>query len=107
MRKVATLLVRPRGLHLPRRHILVDGQPASGSLFGFCDLLFSHARLLRVERNSGIYLYLPNWNIISSSSVDEVFVRAQEMLGFRKETIKATVLIETILASFQDGGEFL
>jgi len=101
LERTATLLVRPRGLHLPERHLLVDGAPAPGCLFDFGLYFFHNAHALR-DRGTGPYLYLPKleshrearwWN--------EVFLAAQESLGIPRGTIKATVLIETLPAAFQ------
>jgi len=99
--KVATLLVRPRGWHLHEKHVLVDGVPASGSLFDFAMYFFHNGRE-RLEQGSGIYLYLPKLeHYLEARLWNDVFVKAQEMLGVPQGTIKATVLIEHILASFQ------
>jgi malate synthase len=98
---VATLLVRPRGWHLPEKHIEVDGQVASASLFDFALYFFHNARY-RQEHGSGVYLYLPKLeHYLEARLWNDVFVRAQELLGLPQGTIKATVLIETILATFQ------
>ncbi|HVU99805.1 MAG TPA: malate synthase A [Verrucomicrobiae bacterium] len=97
----ATLLVRPRGWHLPEKHLLVDGQPASASLFDFALYFFHNARE-RIKRGSGIYLYLPKMqHHLEARLWNDVFLRAQEMLGVPKGSVKATVLIEHVLASFQ------
>ncbi len=99
--KVATLLVRPRGWHLPEKHVLVDGQPASGSLFDFAIYFFHNARA-RLERGSGIYFYLPKLeHHLEARLWNDVFIQAQEKLGIPQGSIKATVLIEHILATFQ------
>ncbi len=99
--RVATLLVRPRGWHLPERHVLVDGQPMSGSLFDFGLYFFHNARRL-VNRGTGPYFYLPKLEDYREARLwNEVFVHAQQALGLPVGTIKVTVLIETILASFQ------
>jgi len=99
--KVATLLVRPRGWHLDEKHIRVDGEPASASLFDFAFYFFHNARY-RKEHGSGVYLYLPKLeHHLEARLWNDVFRRAQEILGIPQGTIKATVLIETILAAFQ------
>ncbi|MEI6350475.1 MAG: malate synthase A [Verrucomicrobiota bacterium] len=99
--RVATLLVRPRGWHLPEKHIWVDGEPASASLFDFSLYFFNNAHA-RLARSSGIYLYLPKLeSYLEARLWNDVFVRAQEMLGIPQGSIKATVLIEHILATFQ------
>jgi len=98
---VATLLVRPRGWHLPEKHITVDGQPASASLFDFALYAFHNARY-RAEHESGVYLYLPKMeHYLEARLWNDVFVRAQELLGVPQGSVKATVLIEHILAAFQ------
>jgi malate synthase len=100
-RQVATLLVRPRGWHLPEKHVVVDGQPASASLFDFALYFFHNARA-RLERGSGVYLYLPKLqHYLEARLWNDVFVRAQQLLGLPQGTVKATVLIEHILAAFQ------
>ncbi len=99
--KVATLLVRPRGWHLNEKHIKVDGQICSGSLFDFA-LYFFHNAKYRVDHGSGIYLYLPKMeHYLEARLWNSVFVRAQELLGVPQGTVKGTVLIEHILAAFQ------
>ncbi len=97
----ATLLVRPRGLHLPEKHILVDGDPAPGSLVDFGLYFFHNAREL-VDRGSGPYFYLPKLEAASEARLwNEVILAAQETLALPVGTTKATVLIETITAAFQ------
>src|SRR5437660_785533 len=99
--KVATLLVRPRGWHLAEKHIRVDGQEASGSLFDFAIYFFHNARY-RVEQGSGVYLYLPKLqHYLEARLWNDVFVKAEYLLGVPQGTVKATVLIEHILAAFQ------
>ena len=99
--KVATLLVRPRGWHLAEKHIRVDGEEASGSLFDFALHFFHNARY-RVEQGSGVYLYLPKLqHYLEARLWNDVFVKAQYLLGIPQGTVKATVLIEHILAAFQ------
>src|ERR1043165_2871019 len=99
--QVATLLVRPRGWHLPEKHLRVDGQVFSASLFDFGSYFFHNARY-RVEHGSGVYLYLPKLeHYLEARLWNDVFIKAQELLGLPQGSIKATVLIETILASFQ------
>ena len=99
--KPATLLVRPRGWHLPEKHVIVDGQPMSGSLFDF-GLYFFHNAKARVTKKSGVYLYLPKMEShLEARLWNDVFVFAQDELGLPRGTVKATVLIETILASFE------
>jgi malate synthase len=99
--EVATLLVRPRGWHLPERHVLVDGEPVSGSLFDFGLYMFHSARRA-LERGSGPYFYLPKLEShLEARLWNDVFLRAQDALGIPRGTIRATVLIETILAAFE------
>ena len=94
--RVAVLFVRPRGWHLEERHFQVDGAPASGSLFDF-GLYF-----LRNHGRNGRYLYLPKLEShLEARLWNDAFVWAQERLGVPRGTIKATVLIETILAAFE------
>ena len=93
--------MRPRGWHLPEKHVRVDGQPASASLFDFALYFFHNARY-RVTHDSGVYLYLPKLeHYLEARLWNDVFVRAQDLLGIPQGTIKATVLIEHILAAFQ------
>jgi malate synthase len=99
--KVAVMLLRPRGWHLPEKHVLVDGQPMSGSLFDFGVYFFRNAKRL-LERGSGPYFYLPKLESHREARLwNDVFVYAQEQLGIPRRTIKATVLIETISAAFE------
>lgn len=99
--EVATLIVRPRGWHLPEPHALIGGEPVSASLFDFALFLFWNARPL-LERGSGPYLYLPKLEGADEARLwSDVFVAAQEELGLDRGTIRATVLIETILAAFE------
>ena len=99
--EVATLLVRPRGWHLVEKHVLVDGKPISGSLFDFGLYVFHNARRL-VEKGSGPYFYLPKLEShLEARLWNDVFVYAQDRLGLPRGTIKATVLVETILAAFE------
>jgi malate synthase len=99
--KTAVLLVRPRGWHLPEKHLLVDGEPMSGALLDFGLYLFHNAKALKAK-GSGPYFYLPKLEShLEARLWNEVFLHAQARLGLPKGTIKATVLIETILASFE------
>ncbi|HHC07985.1 MAG TPA: malate synthase A, partial [Actinobacteria bacterium] len=99
--ELATLVVRPRGWHLPERHLLVDGEPVSGSLFDFGLYFFHNAREL-LDRGSGPYFYLPKLEShLEARLWNDVFVHAQDALGIPRGTIRATVLIETILAAFE------
>jgi malate synthase len=99
--ETATLLVRPRGWHLAEAHVLVDGEPMSGALFDFGLFFFHNAKEL-VARGSGPYFYLPKLeNRHEAKLWNDVFLWSQQQLGLPKGTIKATVLIETILAAFE------
>jgi malate synthase len=99
--KVATLLVRPRGWHLEERHLEVDGKPVSGSLFDFGLYLFHNAKRL-LGKGSGPYFYLPKLESHHEARLwNDVFNFAQDDLGVPRGTIRATVLIETILAAFE------
>jgi len=97
----ATLLVRPRGWHLPERHLLVDGEPVSGSLFDFGLYVFHCAgRLMR--NGTAPYFYLPKMEShLEARLWNDVFVFTQQALGISQGTIKATVLIETLPAAFE------
>ena len=99
--KTAVLLVRPRGWHLDEAHVTVDGQPVSASLFDFALYFFHNAKEL-IARGSGPYFYLPKMEShLEARLWNDVFVLAQAFLGVPVGTIRATVLIETILASFE------
>jgi malate synthase len=98
---LATLLVRPRGWHLDERHFLVDGKPISGSLFDF-GLYFFHNAAQLIEKGTGPYFYLPKLEShLEARLWNDVFGFAQDELGIPRGTIRATVLIETILAAFE------
>ena len=99
--EIATLLVRPRGWHLDEKHLLVDGEPISASLFDFGLYLFHCGRRL-LDAGSGPYFYLPKLEShLEARLWNDVFVHAQERLTIPRGTIRATVLIETILAAFE------
>lgn len=99
--KTATLVVRPRGWHLVERHVLVDGEPISASLFDFGLYFFHNAHELRA-RKTGPYFYLPKLEShLEARLWNDVFNFAQDRLGIPRGTIRATVLIETILAAFE------
>ncbi len=99
--RIATLLVRPRGWHLSEAHVRVDGARMSGSLFDFGLYLFHNAKAL-LDAGSGPYFYLPKLEShVEARLWNDVFVWSQEQLGLKPGTIKATVLIETILAAFE------
>ncbi|CAN5763884.1 malate synthase A [soil metagenome] len=97
----ATLLLRPRGWHLNERHVLVDGEECSGSLFDFGIYFFNNAQML-LDRGSGPYFYLPKFEShLEARLWNDVFNHAQDALGIARGSIRATVLIETILAAFE------
>jgi malate synthase len=99
--KVAVLKVRPRGWHLDEKHVLIDGSPVSASLFDFGLFFFHNAKKL-LAKGSGPYFYLPKMEShLEARLWNDVFVFAQDELGIPRGTIKATVLIETILAAFE------
>jgi malate synthase len=99
--EVATLLVRPRGWHLVEKHLSVDGQPVSASIFDF-GLFFFHNAANLIAKGSGPYFYLPKMEShLEARLWNDVFNRAQDMLDIPKGTIKSTVLIETIMAAFK------
>jgi malate synthase len=99
--KTAVMIVRPRGWHLPEAHLCVDGAPMAGALFDF-GLAFFHNARAQVERGTGPYFYLPKLETRAEARLwNDVFVFAEETLGFPIGTIKATVLIETLPAGFQ------
>ncbi|HXV98745.1 MAG TPA: malate synthase A, partial [Anaerolineae bacterium] len=99
--QIATLLVRPRGWHLFEKHVLVDGQPVSASLFDFGLYFFHNAHEL-LKRGTGPYFYLPKLEShLEARLWNDVFNLAQDELGIPRGTIRATVLIETILAAFE------
>jgi len=99
--EVATLLVRPRGWHLTERHLRVEGAPVSASLFDFGLYLFHNGKRL-VEKGTGPYLYLPKLEShLEARLWNDVFVHTETSLGLAPGTIKATVLIENVLAAFE------
>ncbi|MGC2560176.1 MAG: malate synthase A, partial [Terriglobales bacterium] len=99
--KTATLVVRPRGWHLDEKHFRIDGQPISASLFDFGLYFFHNARAL-MEKGTGPYFYLPKMEShLEARLWNDVFLFAQDELGIPRGTIRATVLIETILAAFE------
>ena len=99
--KTATLVVRPRGWHLVEKHVTIKGEPISASLFDFGLYFFHNAHEL-INRGSGPYFYLPKMEShLEARLWNDVFLFAQETLGIPRGTIRATVLIETILAAFE------
>ena len=97
----AVLMVRPRGWHLVEKHFLVDGEPISASLFDFGLFFFHNAKTL-IANGTGPYFYLPKLESrLEARLWNDVFLLAQQELGISRGTIRATVLIETILAAFE------
>jgi malate synthase len=97
----ATLMPRPRGWHLVEKHVRVDSKPISASIFDFGLYFFHNAQKL-ISKGSGPYFYLPKMeSYLEARLWNDIFIQAQEMIGIPVGTIKATVLIETILAAFQ------
>ena len=99
--KTATLVVRPRGWHLDEKHVTVDGKRISGGVFDFALYMFHNAKEL-LARGAGPYFYLPKMEShLEARLWNDIFVMTQTELGLPQGTIKATVLIETILAAFE------
>ena len=99
--KLATLVVRPRGWHLDEKHFLAEGKPISGSLFDF-GLYFFHNAATLLSKGTGPYFYLPKMEShLEARLWNDVFCFAQDELGIPRGSIRATVLIETILAAFE------
>ena len=99
--RIATWQVRPRGWHLDEKHVLVDGQRVSGGIFDFALFLFHNAKE-QIARGAGPFFYLPKMEShLEARLWNDIFVAAQQELGLPQGTIKATVLIETILAAFE------
>jgi malate synthase len=99
--QLATLIVRPRGWHLPEKHVRINGEVVSGALFDFVLFIANNHEAL-ARHGTGPYFYLPKLEShLEARLWNEVFVAAQEALGIPRGTIRATVLIETILAAFE------
>ena len=99
--RTAPLFVRPRGWHLPEKHVLLGGRPVSGGLFDFGLHFFHNAREL-LARGSGPYFYLPKMEShLEARLWNDVFIRSQEALGIPRGSVRATALIETILGAFE------
>lgn len=99
--KVACLQVRPRGWHLDEKHVLIDGKRVSGGIFDFALFMFHNAKE-QLARGAGPYFYLPKIEShLEARLWNDVFVMTQNELGLPQGTIKATVLIETIIAAFE------
>jgi malate synthase len=99
--RTATVVMRPRGWHLPEKHVLINGETVSGTLFDFALFIANNHAALR-QRGTGPYFYLPKLeNHLEARLWNDVFLTTQEVLGLPRGTIKATVLIETISAAFE------
>lgn len=99
--KIAVMFMRPRGWHMVEKHVTVDGKPVSASLFDF-GLYFFHNAKAQLARGTAPYFYLPKMEShVEARLWNDVFIHAQEQLGIPRGTIKATALIETILAAFE------
>jgi malate synthase len=99
--KTAVLIPRPRGWHLDEKHVLIDGKPVAGGIFDFALYFFHNAKEL-LARGSGPYFYLPKMEShLEARLWNDIFKMAQEEVGVKQGSIKATVLIETVLAAFE------
>ncbi|HET7201247.1 MAG TPA: malate synthase A [Burkholderiales bacterium] len=99
--EIAVLIPRPRGWHLDEKHVLVDGKPVSGAIFDFALYFFHNAKEL-LARGTGPYFYLPKMEShLEARLWNEIFEHAQKELGVRRGSIKATALIETVVAAFE------
>src|SRR5687767_2796089 len=99
--KTAVLIPRPRGWHLDEKHVTIDGKPVSGAIFDFALFFFHNAKEL-LERRSGPYFYLPKMEShLEARLWNEIFLTAQEMLGVPRGSVRATALIETVVAAFE------
>ena len=99
--EIATLMIRPRGWHLPERHLTIDGEAASASLFDFGLVMFHNGREL-LARGSGPYFYLPKLEShLEARLWARAFALAEDELGLPAGSIRCTVLIETVLAAFE------
>ena len=99
--KTAVMIPRPRGWHLDEKHVLIDGQPVAGGIFDFALYFFHNAQEL-LARGSGPYFYLPKMEShLEARLWNDIFNLAQDALGIPRGTIKATALIETVVAAFE------
>jgi malate synthase len=99
--KTAVIIPRPRGWHLDEKHVTVDGKPVSGGIFDFALFFFHNAKEL-LARGSGPYFYLPKMEShLEARLWNDIFLTAQETLGLPRDSIKATALIETVVAAFE------
>jgi malate synthase len=95
------LLPRPRGWHLDEKHLTVDGKPVAGGIFDFALYFFHNAKEL-IARGSGPYFYLPKMEShLEARLWNEIFVASQDLLAIPRGTIRATCLIETVVAAFE------
>jgi malate synthase len=98
---IATLMIRPRGWHLNEKHIVIDGQPVSASIFDFA-LCFFHNAQEQIARGAGPFFYLPKIEShLEARLWNDIFCMSQDLLGIPRGSVKATVLIETVLAAFE------
>jgi malate synthase len=99
--RTATVVIRPRGLHLPEKHVRINGELVSGALFDFA-LFIANNHAALAQRGTGPYFYLPKLeSYLEARFWNDVFLATQEVLGLPRGTIRATVLIETIPAAFE------
>ncbi|MGA7206631.1 MAG: malate synthase A [Specibacter sp.] len=99
--ELPTIVVRPRGWHLPEKHLLINGKPMAGGIVDFGLFFFHNARRL-IAQGKGPYFYLPKIeNHLEARLWNDIFIQAQDLLGIPQGTIRATVLIETITAAFE------
>jgi malate synthase len=99
--RTAVLIPRPRGWHLDEKHVVIDGKPVSGAIFDFALYFFHNAREL-LARGSGPYFYLPKMEShLEARLWNDIFIASQDTLGIPKGSIKATALIETVVAAFE------
>src|SRR5438270_371577 len=99
--QTAVLLPRPRGWHLDEKHVIVDGKPVSGGIFDFALFFFHNAKEL-LARGSGPYFYLPKMEShLEARLWNDIFIAAQAALGVPRGSIRATALIETVVAAFE------
>ncbi|TPV50180.1 malate synthase A [Pseudarthrobacter phenanthrenivorans] len=99
--ELPTIVVRPRGWHLPEKHMIIDGEPIAGGIVDFGLYFFHNARRL-LAQGKGPYFYLPKIeNHLEARLWNDIFILAQDLLGIPQGTIRATVLIETITAAFE------
>ncbi|HWI37700.1 MAG TPA: malate synthase A [Burkholderiales bacterium] len=99
--KTAVLIPRPRGWHLDEKHVLIDGKPVSGGIFDFALFFFHNAKEL-LARDSGPYFYLPKMEShLEARLWNDIFIAAQQELGIPRGTVRATALIETVVAAFE------